>query len=300
MSVIVIGEALIDIVDTADGTTHAKPGGAPVNIAIGLGRLGHEVSILTDIGADEYGRLLLDHLHDSHVTVHANPSGRTATARAVLAPDGSADYDFTLSWNPDVSLLQTTQWSAVHIGSIAAFIAPGARVIDSVLDSCDRDSTLISFDPNIRPSIIGPHDQAVERFEVLAARSDLVKLSDVDADWLYPDTSVDEQLQHILDLGPRLVALTRGSHGAIISNHKASTSVPVIEVTVRDTIGAGDAFMTSLIHDALNSPTTIEDMNADELHRLGVNAARISGITVSREGANLPWAAELLNEQLES
>src|SRR5699024_1548731 len=94
MSILVVGEALIDIVSTPGSSNRYAPGGAPANIALGLGRLGDEVEFLTDIGDDFHGGFLLAHLRESRVEVLARPSGRTSTALARLAADGSADYDF--------------------------------------------------------------------------------------------------------------------------------------------------------------------------------------------------------------
>ncbi|RBP66216.1 fructokinase [Brevibacterium sanguinis] len=293
MSILVIGEALIDIVAEADGTEHPTPGGAPLNIAIGLGRLGLEVALLTDLGDDEHGELLLDHLRSSHVEVHARRAGRTATARAVLSADGSADYRFDLRWDPEPEDLAERPWSGVHIGSIAAFVSPGAEVVDAVLDRIDPDTTFTSFDPNIRPSIIGAHAEALARFEELAARVDVVKLSDVDADWLYPGLDPDDQVSRVLGLGADCVAMTCGAAGSIVATAARRCRVDADRVTVRDTIGAGDAFMTSLIRDLHPRLGAIRGLEVDDLRRLGRNAARISGITVSRDGADLPWAHEL-------
>lgn len=292
MTIFVVGEALIDIVSAADANDRYAAGGAPANVALGLGRLGADVELLTDVGDDFHGGFLLAHLRESNVVVHARPRGATSKARAVLSADGSAEYEFALRWAPDASLVDGRTWSAIHIGSIAAFLAPGAGVVDNLLEEARTSSALRTFDPNIRPSIIGPHAESLARFESLATRVDVIKLSDVDADWLYPGLSASAQLERILGLGVRLVAMTQGSAGALITAASAQAQIPAQRIEVRDTIGAGDSFMASLVHDLQKHTTTIEDLDEEALTHLGENASRRAAITVSREGADLPWAGE--------
>src|SRR5699024_5591012 len=129
MSILVVGEALIDIVSTPGSSNRYAPGGAPANIALGLGRLGDDVAFLTDIGDDFHGGFLLAHLRESRGEVLARPTGRTSTALARLAADGSADYDFRLRWAPDESLVEDGPRSILHFGSIAAFLTPGVTVV---------------------------------------------------------------------------------------------------------------------------------------------------------------------------
>jgi fructokinase len=299
MSILVVGEALIDIVSTPGSSNRYAPGGAPANIALGLGRLGDEVEFLTDIGDDFHGGFLLAHLRESRVEVLARPSGRTSTALARLAADGSADYDFRLRWAPDESLVEDGSRSVLHFGSIAAFLQPGATVVDRLIDRIASptvawpEAPLLTFDPNIRPSIIGSHDAALPRFEQLAGRVDLVKLSDADADWLYPALDAHAQIDRVLGLGADLVVMTRGGEGAIIATASARASVAARDVDISDTIGAGDTFMVSLIHDLHTSRTSLDSLQDAELTRLGERAAGLAAITVGREGADLPWADEL-------
>ena len=300
MSILVIGEALIDIVSTPGSPDRYAPGGAPANVALGLGRLGVEVEFLTDVGDDFHGGFLLAHLQKSQVTVLASPRGATSTALARLADDGSAEYEFHLRWDPDSSPLKEAPRSVVHFGSIAAFLSPGSAVIDDVLASATGASgthprPLISFDPNIRPSIIGSRDDALPRFEELARRVDVLKLSDVDANWLYPDLDESAQVDRLLSLGANLVAMTRGGEGAIVATASARASVTSRKVEVKDTIGAGDTFMVSLIHDLHAQENAVSDLSTAQLAALGDRASALAAITVSREGADLPWAADLTN-----
>lgn len=299
MSILVVGEALIDIVSTPGTPDRYAPGGAPANVALGLGRLGDEVEFLTDVGDDFHGGFLLAHLRESEVTVLTSPRGSTSTALARLAADGSAEYTFRLRWDPDASLFDGSGRSVLHFGSIAAFLEPGAAVIDRLLTTAAEESgpqsrrPLISFDPNIRASIIGSHEEVLPRFEDLARRVDVLKLSDADADWLYPGLDEETQIGHLLGLGPTLVAMTRGGQGAIVATASARVAVASAHVDVKDTIGAGDTFMVSLIHDLHASAQGLSGLGAAELTTLAERATALAAITVSREGADLPWAQDL-------
>src|SRR3954468_13520115 len=184
---LVVGEALVDVVVRSDGAVSEHPGGSPLNVAIGLARLGRETDLLTRLGQDEPGRPVLRHLEGSggHLVEGSVLPVATATAAATLAPDGSATYEFDLHWElgavtpPDAPV-------AVHTGSIAAVLEPGASAVEEVVRD-HRDQATVSYDPNARPLLMGDAADVRDRVEDLVAVSDLVKVSDEDAAWLSPD-----------------------------------------------------------------------------------------------------------------
>ena len=126
--------------------------------------------------------------------------------------------------------------------------------------------------------------------EEIASRSDVVKLSDEDADWLYPSTTVDEVVDRFLVLGARIVALSRGARGAVLASPDARVSVEPRPARVRDTVGAGDTFMAALIASLVDGRL---GGDAESLRAAGVGAAAAAAITVGRVGADLPTRAEL-------
>lgn len=286
---LVIGEALIDIVESIDDAQELV-GGSPANVAVGLARQGHGVQLLTRIGRDERGARIAEHVAASGAALSASSwvQSRTSTARARLQPDGSAEYDFDIEWEvapPDLEGV-----SLVHSGSIALFLEPGG---DTVLDALERASVaaIVTVDPNIRPALVGSHEAAFARFARAAASADLVKLSDEDAAWLYPGLVPEQVLAEIAVFGPRVVVITRGGEGAVALGPGGIVEVDALAVHVVDTIGAGDAYMASLISSALDDPRMLESSEAlrAALHR----AAVMAGITVSRAGANPPTRREV-------
>lgn len=287
--VLVIGEALIDIVETVGGDRELV-GGSPANVAIGLARQGHDVTLLTRLGRDDRGARIAAQVEESGAVVadESWSDAATSTARARLRTDGSAEYDFDIDWTIAAPALRDA--SAVHTGSIALFLEPGGT---AVLDALQRAKgrALITLDPNIRPALVGEHREAHARFVAAARTADLVKLSDEDAAWLFPGLLPEQVLAEIAAYGPRIVVITRGGEGALGLGPGGITEVDPYVVDVADTIGAGDAAMASLISSALDDPLLFESEAAFE--RALRRAAVMAGITVSRPGANPPARAEV-------
>ena len=294
--VLVVGEALVDVVDG-----RALPGGSPLNVAVGLQRLGIPTTLHSHFGADAYGVAIAQHLEASNVPVTPGTVGdyRTSVAEATIAADGSASYRFEIDWDPATLEVQPGTFSAVHTGSIGAALEPGATTVEKLLTAL-QPTTVITFDPNVRPQLMGTPDDARPRIERMIALADVVKASDEDVAWLYPGESVADVLQRWRALGPAVVVVTRGSEGADALAPSGAVHVPAVPTKVVDTIGAGDSFMAGLIW----SLATLDLLRADRRHmlhelnfadvRLIVAAgARCAGITVSRPGADPPTAAEL-------
>jgi len=309
-TVLAIGESLVDVVDAPDEDGSPilveHPGGSPMNIAYGAARLGLPSILLTAIGPDARGAAIADHLQAAGVVI-APASFRheaTSSATAHIQADGSARYDFDLRWSlPDH--LELPAADIVHVGSIAAFLEPGGSSVLAIVRelAASGNPPVITFDPNMRPSIVTDHASALERFEELATSTAVLKLSDEDAEWLYPDASVDAAIDRILALGPVLVAVTRGGDGAVLATASDRVRVPGVSVEVADTIGAGDSFMSALIYqlaqlldtDAATRTDIVDGsvLTAPVIEAIGAFAVTCAGITVSRAGANPPTLDEL-------
>ncbi|MEV0890703.1 PfkB family carbohydrate kinase [Promicromonospora sp. NPDC050262] len=209
---LVVGEALVDIVEHSTGTRAEHPGGSPANVALGLARLGESVDLLTWLSTDPRGRVVADHLAASGVDILPASLGadRTSTALARLDPTGAATYEFDLRW-------QLPQWVApqetivVHTGSIAAVAAtePRDALLQLVRDA-GRTAT-ITYDPNLRPSIMGSPDDVRPAVGDLVAAADVVKVSDEDLAWLHPGVEpADVASSWVQEHGCALVVVTRG------------------------------------------------------------------------------------------
>ncbi|MGV9194740.1 carbohydrate kinase family protein [Microbacterium sp. MC2] len=288
--VLVVGEALIDIIESGSGTREIV-GGSPANVAVGLARLGLPTQLLTRIGRDARGARIAEHLASAGVRLQKASwvDARTATARARIGADGAATYGFDLEWVLERPVLDGV--ALVHAGSIALFVAPGADAVVDTLEHAAHAGLRVTVDPNIRPALIGDRDTALRRFGRVASAADVVRLSDEDAAWLYPGRQPEEVLTDIAARGPRLVVLTRGSRSTLALGPEGIVEMPVWATDVADTIGAGDAYMAALIASAVEDPLLFTSEAAVE--RALRRAAVAAGITVSRVGADPPTRAEL-------
>jgi fructokinase len=295
---LVVGEALVDVVERPDGTRNAHAGGSPANVAAGLGRIGLEVTLATTLADDAYGELIRWHLAESRVTVMAAPAARTSSAVASLDKDGAATYEFDLSWDPGPIEPGTTP-VAVHTGSIAAVLEPGATEVEALVRRL-RPTSIVTFDPNVRPSITPDPTAVTERVERLAALADVIKASDEDLAWMYPGESLDAVAERWL-ASASLVVVTRGGDGSVAWARSGRVEVPLSPVSVVDTVGAGDAYMSGLIL-ALHLEGLLDAHDRDRLSQLDVAtmrrltglAARSAALVVGRAGAEPPWRTELL------
>jgi fructokinase len=299
---LVVGEALIDVVRRADGSVEEHPGGSPANVAIGLGRLGREVDLLTWFGDDAHGALVRRHLEASGVQVApgSDTADRTSVATAVLDADGVATYEFDLSWHvPERWASPPAVPLVVHTGSIAAVLEPGGQDVTKIL-TAHRDSATLTYDPNLRPSLMPPADETRPVVEELVALADVVKVSDEDLAWLEPGSHPLEVARRWAASGPAVVVVTRGGEGATAITGTYELDVAAPRVTVADTVGAGDSFMAGLVDGLWSAGLLGADRHqalrdADEVTLRSVlsRCAEIAAITVSRAGANPPTAAEL-------
>lgn len=293
-SALVIGESLTDVVRTADGKEVEIVGGSPANVALGLGRLGDAPTLLTALGDDEEGRRIAEHLTASGATIDPESWSLDHTSRAIanIRPNGSAEYEFDVEWAlPAAIRLRAAR--VVHTGSIAAFLSPGAERITAFLQKT-RTAAIVTFDPNIRPALVGSHEQALARVLEVAALSDVVKLSDEDAAWLWPGSSANEVIELLLRSGAALVAMTLGGEGAIAATAGHRIRVAAPEVAVADTVGAGDTFMAALIHKLLERPELCNRPDEQVLTDAVTYAVVAASITVGRAGADLPTADDVL------
>jgi fructokinase len=285
---LVIGEALID---TLDGEAE-HVGGSPLNVAVGLARRGRDVDFLTHIANDDAGRRISDYLNDSgaHLLPESVTAARTPRAAATIAPDGSVAYTFDLEWQ-----LSGTPPVApplfVHTGSIASVREPGCLAVAALVDAY-RVSATVTFDPNVRASLIEDPDLARERIDHLVERSDVVKVSDDDLRWINPDHPPERTARAWLALGPGIVVMTMGEHGSLAFCAAGETRLAARPVQVVDTVGAGDAYMVGLL-DKLWELGLLNAGQRSALRRIGLDtltaaleaAGEAAALSIAHAGA---------------
>jgi fructokinase len=299
---LVVGEALVDVVEAPDGSVVERPGGSAANAAVALSRLQRPVLLATSYGPDERGRLLSEHLAGSGVVLATDPHvvQHTSVARARIGVEGAASYDFDVAWL--LGPVAVTDVQVLHVCSLAPLLDPGAEAVAELVDRL-APTTTVTYDVNVRPAITGTGPEVMERVERMVARADLVKASDEDLAALWPNLDEATAVSHLNDLGDAVVVVTRGSMGASCHLPRAKTKIPgaglgfvgARQVDVVDTIGAGDTFGAALL-DALwerLASRRLEGLAGEEMIAALEHAAVCAAITVSRAGADPPWRAEL-------
>lgn len=303
------GEALIDMVaaPSLDGPDGFVPhsGGAVFNTAIALGRLGARAGMLTGLSRDMFGDQLADALKASDVdTTHIIRSNRPSTLAFVKLEDGQASYSFFdensagRMIRPEDMPELPSDITALFFGGISLASDPSASAYAALLDR-QGGPRAVMIDPNIRPLFITDAEGYRRRMAAMISQADIVKVSDEDLNWLNPAPLTQaEKISAMLDTGPSVVIVTQGAEGAIATlADGTSITVPAVKTHVVDTIGAGDTFnagfLAKLSDLDLLTPEALGTLDPDALRDAMTYGARVAAITVSRAGANPPWANEL-------
>lgn len=299
----VVGEALVDLVGQRGGRTFtAHPGGSPANVALGLARLGDPVTLTTRLGRDAIGQLITSHLEASGVVVDGGPDPRANTSLAIATlAAGMASYDFRIEWDVGDLPPLPLETRCLHTGSLATVLPPGDKaVIDLVRRERERGRVTISYDPNVRPALLGDAEGARPGIEGLVAVSDVVKVSDEDLDWLYPGERIEDVAGRWLATGPVLVVVTCAGAGVYAVSRGLESRRPAVPMDLLDTVGAGDSYTAGLL-DGLRRADLVGGRRrdalaaADESTLISIldRAALIAAITCSRSGADPPTRAEV-------
>ena len=236
--IVVAGEALVDLVQEGD-VWRPVPGGGPFNTAVALRRLGQPAAFLGTLSNDDYGASLFGLLVDAGVDVSLIRRSQAPTPLALVHRHDDADntYAFYLAATALTDLpIQaipelTSAVSAIHLGTLALGVDPPAAAYEALLER-EAARRAVVIDPNVRPSVFGNPAAYRTRFERLAALAQVVKLSDDDAAWIYPEYETADVLDRILALGPRLVAITLGAAGAVAASDRAYAEIAAVPVTV--------------------------------------------------------------------
>jgi fructokinase len=296
--ILVVGEALIDRVTVADGPEASHVGGSPLNVAVGLARLGVPTTFASQVGRDAHGERIVQRLRASGATFSALPPtpDKTSTATATVSDDGSARYAFALSWDP-VRLPEPGPFDALHLGSIATVLRPGADRLAELAAAARRLGVAVSFDPNVRLAV--EPDATVWRrtFARILPHAGVVKMSAEDAAVLFPGVGAAEVAARVAG-DERLGVVTCGAEGAHAATPASRAHVASAATDLVDTIGAGDAFMAALIawlagHDR----PAARDLASADLEDLLTFAAAAAAVACGRPGADPPWTAELRHLQ---
>jgi len=294
VSIWVCGEVLIDVLPSGPVV-----GGGPANTAKALARLGHDVHFIDGISTDAFGQSARAELINDGVNLDLSSASDKPTCTATVTLDaagsasyeflidGTATFDFNSSWLPDPYRYQP---QVLHIGTLVTVIEPGASALYDWVMSVAELAPIV-FDPNIRPSVMPDRDLYEAAVEKWAALSAVIKVSDDDLAWLFPDQSIDDVANRWISDGVFLVVVTRGANGLVGYTADSRVEVPGVKVDVVDTVGAGDT-VGAIVVEAMLAHGLVE-LRGDLLRGVLTRAAAAAAITCSRKGAQPPYKHEL-------
>jgi fructokinase len=306
--ILTCGEALVDMVATPWDESEVyvpRAGGSPSNVAVGLARLEVPAAFLGRISTDPFGRLIRQHLGSNRVDMRYVRDGPEHTALGFVHNSGRAEVEYTFyaedsaDRNLQASDLPETlaaEVQALHFGSFSMAREPTASTLEGFMRR-EVGARLVSFDPNVRPHLVGDPAAYRARLGRLVAMADLVKLSAADAAWLYPETPLATVARRWLELGPALVVVTCGPEGSTAYGPSATSSAPVASVVVKDTVGAGDAFTAGslawLHRSGRLERSELADLSESDLTELLRYANLVAALTCARMGADPPTQQEV-------
>ena len=302
MAVWVCGEALIDLIPVAPGSDQRQviPGGGPANTAHAIARLDIPTEFIGGLSDDQYGQRMRSEFIAGRVGLTFTPEHQLPTCLAIVSIDldGGATYEFKIDGTATFAFAtenlpdpKSITPDAIYIGTLGTIIEPGASILkDWIIQA--KDYAPIIYDPNIRSSVISDRSRYQEVVKNWVALSNVVKASEDDLAWLYPDTNPLEIARSWVSQGVQIVVVTKGENGIVGVTKNQEVSIPGVKVDVIDTVGAGDTvgavIVEALVEFGLKKLTS--ELLSHTLHRAALAAA----ITCSRAGANPPTKAELL------
>ncbi len=302
------GESLIDMLPRAqpDGSSAFLPvsGGAVFNTAIALGRLGEETGFFCGISTDMFGEKLIETLRQSNVD-HSLcvRSPRPTTLAFVTLVNGQAKYAF-YDENTSLRMMSVADLPAMptiraaQFGAISLIAEPCGTAYEALATQLHANGqSVIALDPNIRPGFVTDENAYRARLERMLGLADIIKVSDEDLAWLAPGESFEAAAQGWITGGASIVVLTRGSDGAIAISRSDACETGAPKTQVVDTVGAGDTFNAGLLSGLRRANVldrqSLANIKSETLVSAMELAARAAAVTVSRAGANPPFASEI-------
>ncbi|OED40029.1 hypothetical protein AB833_12640 [Chromatiales bacterium (ex Bugula neritina AB1)] len=305
------GDALFDLFESGSSdkpgavglTGHV--GGSPMNVAVGLARLGHQSRYFTKLSSDLFGQRMRGYLAVNRIdhTLCIDTGVNTTLAIVETGSDGSASYVFYTDNTADVSIEASElpedlpdEIRVLHFGSYSTAVEPTAGSLAALARS-EQSKRIISYDPNLRPTIEPDIDKWRETFSAYASTANLIKASDEDIATLLGKNREEQFVADCFNHGAELVFITRGPDGASGYRMDGSTvQCEGVNVKVEDTVGAGDTFQATVLHwlsvhgHLDGSDSLVGEVDIEACMKFAINAA---AITCTRKGADLPFINEL-------
>ncbi|MDD2817809.1 MAG: carbohydrate kinase [Candidatus Nanopelagicales bacterium] len=298
----VMGENLIDIIVSPAGEVASVVGGAPLNTARTLARLGHQVTFLGGVSHDSFGKRIKRQLDADGVGYALGELTAQSTTLAIAELDdgGAATYRFMFegtaaaSMTPEVAVAALDRDTTVlHVGTLALVFNPLAHATQAVVQAVSTDCTVM-VDPNCRPSVMTDSTLFNETLKIALDRADLVKVSGDDLEFLWPEIPAIDAAKNLQRESGAVVLFTDGAQAVRVITGNGEVVLEVPKVSVVDTVGAGDSFSGGFLAAWLDAGRTRADLqNIDAIVEAAKFGIRVAGLTCQRAGAEPPFPADL-------
>ena len=314
--VIAIGEALIDFIPHEKGRALNNvenflrvPGGAPLNVAAAVAKLGGKSQMLTKLGQDGFGDAILNEVKPLGVDVSRisrTKEANTALAFVSLREDGERDFSFYR--NPSADMLLSAEEicsedfnerDILHFCSVSLIDAPIKEAHRRAIEIAKEKGCLISFDPNVRlPLWKQPEDCRKAILEFLPL-SNIVKISDEELVFITGIKDEKEALDSLLTGDVKVIIYTKGTNGAEFITKERVIFSPSFKVSAQDTTGAGDSFIGSLLYQVAEGEYSLDELvtlSEEKVQEILTFSNATAALTVCKKGAigALPLKEEVL------
>ncbi|MFY9263589.1 MAG: carbohydrate kinase [Actinomycetaceae bacterium] len=303
------GGASVDSFSGPDGETTWRVGGSVLNVAVGTARQDIPTTLATSFCAtDTAGQLIRAKLDDVGVQIAPGSDGAPHSTIAYVTLDAEAKASYVFERYDDLPDINIRNFSHVHIGSLGAFLEPSGPKALALIQAAHAYDVSVSYDINVRPSKMGEPETARNIIRERINVCDIVKASDDDIAWICPERPVESVLREWLDMGASLAVATLGKNGAMLLGKEWDNPIyaPSLDVTVVDTVGAGDSFMAGMLailwqkgyigladSDGTQRRHRLTELSPDIAHAVLANAIATASLTVTRKGAYAPSSAEI-------
>lgn len=319
--VIAIGEALIDFIPHEKGRELKNvdnflrvPGGAPLNVVAAVCKLGGKGKMLTKLGEDAFGDIIIDTIKPLGVDVSSilrTREANTALAFVSLKEDGERDFSFYR--NPSADMLLKAEeikeedfnsGDILHFCSVSLIDAPIKNAHKKAIEYAKKNNCIISFDPNIRLPLWETPKKCRDAILEFIPMANIIKVSDEELEFITGIKDEREALKSLFVGSVEVIIYTKGVNGAELITKDNISFAPSYKVKVEDTTGAGDSFIGAILYKissknlSLNNLVNLSEENKKEIL---VFANATAAVTVSKKGAigALPNIKEV-NEMIES
>jgi fructokinase len=295
--IISLGEALVDFIPTDEtNTTYQKrPGGAPANVAVGAARLGSNATFLGKVGDDVLGHFLIDTLKSYGVNafhVYKTDDVRTGAVFVTLSENGERSFDFYINPSADRYLEEKDvqpslfkEHKILHFGSISLVGEPSKSATEKAIRLAKENGMWISYDPNLRLSLWKTPAHAREAILSMLPHADIVKISEEELEFITGLKKVEEGIKVLQEYDIPLLFITLGDDGSYVVTEEGGEYIPAKEVPAVDTTGAGDAYVSAILHKLDEYTGSLKELTLEEASEIAVFASVSGALAVSEKGA---------------